>query len=599
MALVTETTDFKVKAGIIISGTSTVTSSTGQTGTLQVSGGAAIAKNIKVGGDADFYGKVNFYGTVSNTTNFDAPIISYNTTTASTNAGGEGALVLKYGGAYVGDNLIVMSTAYSTSTGLDNALYVNGGAYIKEHLTVEGPALFKNPVTFSGSATFVLSTNTYYTDNVLELHVPPGGIDDVWTLDDGKDIGIRFHYYETTNSNAAMVFANDTKSFEFYKSGAEGTSTFSNGVYGGIKTGNLWLVDTTATSNTYTGALIVDGGAGIAGGVYVGDGVSADTLTARTLTDTRLVIAGAGGRLYDYADLTYNTGTNIIQGTITTATNAGTAKNIAGGSSGALVYQTGTNLTNFVSIGTATYVLTSDGSAPYWAPTNAAPSADTATNIANGLSGQIPFQEAPNKTTFSSALTFITATNALLVNGGNTATGHIAASGNISSSSTVFTEYLRVAGASNSVSTNTGAATVAGGVGIGQDLQVGGTIVVGAVVTNTNVSALTSNNLNISSFTKSGITGNSGVNLDSYSGSDYRSSKYFIQAVDGTDVHVTEMSVFHDGTTAYKTEYGYHYNNGVLGTFNAVYTASSVVLTFLPVNATDMTIKVTRWSLTP
>lgn len=611
------TTDFIVNAGLRVSGTESVTSSTGQSGSLQVLGGAAVAKNLIVGqtvdvyDDATFYADVNITGTTNLTDlTITGLVTGTNTATATINNGGEGALALQ-GGVYIGDNLIVMSTAYSTATGLDNALYVEGGAYIKDHFTAEGPALFKESVTFGGTATYVLSSNTYYTDNIIELHVPEGGVDNVWTLDDGKDIGIRIHYYGTTDTNAAFLFANDTKSFEFYKSGAEGTSTFSNGVYGGLKAGTLWLVSTSATNNTYTGALVVDGGAGIAGGIYVGDGISGSTLTGRGLTDTRLAVVGQGGRLYDYAGLTYNTGTSIVQGTITTATlaysaltatlaiTALTANNIAGGSSGALVYQTSSGATSFVNLGTATYVLTSNGTAPYWGQVTSVGNATTSTNIEGGQTGQIPFQSAPSTTVFSSTLTFNTATSTLEINGGSTASGHIMASGNISSSSTIFTEYLRVSNTLNSAGTSSGALTVLGGVGINRDLFVGGDITAGAVVDDVSVSILNGNNANLTSYTKTGITGNSLVNLDLYSGSDYRSSKYFVQVVDGSDVHVTEMSVFHDGINAYKTEYGYHYNNGILGTFNAVYTASNVVVTFLPVSATNMTIKIIRWGITP
>jgi len=86
----------------------------------------------------------------------------------------------------------------------------------------------------------VFSTQTVYTDNILNLHVPPGGIDNQWTLDDGKDIGFRFHYYTNgADQNAALVLANDSKFLEFYATGAEGTSTFSGSYYGNFKTGNI------------------------------------------------------------------------------------------------------------------------------------------------------------------------------------------------------------------------------------------------------------------------------------------------------------------------------------------------------------------------
>ena len=61
---------------------------------------------------------------------------------------------------------------------------------------VTGEVLFQNNVTFAGTTTFVLTTNTVYTDNIIELHYPntPGN---VWAVDDLKDIGFRFHYYDT------------------------------------------------------------------------------------------------------------------------------------------------------------------------------------------------------------------------------------------------------------------------------------------------------------------------------------------------------------------------------------------------------------------
>ena len=49
------TQDFIVKSGLNVQGTSTVTSSTGNTSTLQVDGGAAIAKNLIVGSTATIY----------------------------------------------------------------------------------------------------------------------------------------------------------------------------------------------------------------------------------------------------------------------------------------------------------------------------------------------------------------------------------------------------------------------------------------------------------------------------------------------------------------------------------------------------------------
>jgi len=214
------------------------------------------------------------------------------------------------GNIYLGGQLTVSNTQANTGTNTSNALYVAGGAYIDKTLVVSQETLFKGPVTFSGSATFVLSTNTFYTDNILEIHVPPGGVAADWTLDDGKDIGLRFHYYTAgTDTNAALVLDNGTKELHWYSAGAESLSgDFSTATYGTFRTGAIRLNGNVAnTGNTNTGDLQVLGGVGIGGGLYVAGSVSATNFTlagttVATSTNTgALQVSGGvgiGGNLY-------------------------------------------------------------------------------------------------------------------------------------------------------------------------------------------------------------------------------------------------------------------------------------------------------------
>ena len=171
---------------------STQASTSSNSGALTVAGGAGINGALNVG----------------NT-------IYANSTTLAT-ISGAGAVVVT-GGEFIGGNLIVASTATNTSTNYSNALYVEGGAWIDKNLTVGGPTTFRDTVTFNGTATYVYSTQTYYTDNLIELHVPPTGVYGQWTQDDGKDIGFRFHYFaNSTDTNAALVLADDSKYLEWY-----------------------------------------------------------------------------------------------------------------------------------------------------------------------------------------------------------------------------------------------------------------------------------------------------------------------------------------------------------------------------------------------
>jgi hypothetical protein len=214
------------------------------------------------------------------------------------------------GNLYLGGQLTVSNTQANTGTNTSNALYVAGGAYIDKTLVVGQETLFKGPVTFSGSATYVLSTNTFYTDNLLEIHTPPAGVYSQWTLDDGKDIGFRFHYYAAgTDTNAALVLDNSTKELHWYNTGAESAAgDFSTATFGTFRTGAIRLTGNAAnTGNTNTGDLQVLGGVGIGGGLYVAGSVSATNFTlagttVATSTNTGALQvsggAGIGGNLY-------------------------------------------------------------------------------------------------------------------------------------------------------------------------------------------------------------------------------------------------------------------------------------------------------------
>lgn len=176
-------------------------------------------------------------------------------------------------------SLIVSNSTTATST-VTGAFQVVGGVGIGGSLVVggtmqvAGATTFGGPVTFSGPATYILSTNTYWTDNILELHTTSTGVTGQWTGPDGKDIGFRFHYYNralSTDSNAALVLADDSQVLEWYGTGAESnTGTFSSATYGTFKTGAIQLRNGVGTTNATSGDLQVAGGVGIGGGLFVG-----------------------------------------------------------------------------------------------------------------------------------------------------------------------------------------------------------------------------------------------------------------------------------------------------------------------------------------
>ena len=87
---------------------------------------------------------------------------------------------------------------------------------------------------------------------------------------------------------------------------------------------------------------------------------------------------------------------------VTNTSTATTATNIAGGAAGSLPYQSGAGATTFLALGTTNYVLTAGASAPQYVAqsTLSVGSATTATNIAGGIASQLVYQTGAGATGF-------------------------------------------------------------------------------------------------------------------------------------------------------------------------------------------------------
>jgi hypothetical protein len=118
-------------------------------------------------------------------------------------------------------------------------------------------------LNITNSATYIVSTNTVYTDSLIEIHAPPGGVASTWTSNDLNDIGFRFHYYNGADKNAGLYMDNGTWRLKWAVDGVESGGQFVHSGLGDIEArtfyGNL-----NATTATFSGGLTIDNG-GIAG----------------------------------------------------------------------------------------------------------------------------------------------------------------------------------------------------------------------------------------------------------------------------------------------------------------------------------------------
>jgi len=176
----------------------------------------------------------NLYNTVATTMNFAgaATTISIGAATGTTTF-----------------NSTTNSTTYTSG-----ALVVSGGVGIGGNLNVHGDMVIDGNLTVNGNTIAIVSNNLVVQDSIIELHYLEGGN---LTVDDGRDIGLRFHYFDTQNQNAALVRADNSGFLEWYGRNVSETANVNIGAgseYGTIKTGNLLLVGQDLTGQVLSAA---------------------------------------------------------------------------------------------------------------------------------------------------------------------------------------------------------------------------------------------------------------------------------------------------------------------------------------------------------
>jgi hypothetical protein len=354
--------------------TNTTDSSSTETGALIISGGVGVGGSLWASQLYDNGSRVltqatlGSYGVSTVSAGTDTAV---NTSTGNITVWNTSTLQTVTGrGATTDQAISITNAAASTTTLASNALYIAGGVGIGSSLYVTGPAVFSNNVIFNGTATYVFSTNTVYTDNILELHYPLTD-GNRWLVDDGKDIGFRFHYYNRslgTDTNAGLVLANDSQWLEWYGSGVEDTTSTFSGAYGSFKTGSIALTNTTASANTTTGALTVAGGVGIGGDLnvggnaYAGGSLLLTTATVNQFASKTTIIAGTDTAVNTSTGNVTIWNTSTLQSVTdrgATTPNAITITNTTNASStitGALVVSGGVGIGGSLYVGNTSYV---------------------------------------------------------------------------------------------------------------------------------------------------------------------------------------------------------------------------------------------------
>lgn len=209
-------------------------------------------------------------------------------------------------------------------------------------------------LTLSGNTLIVGANNLIVSDAVISLHTPANLA--ALTSNDGRNIGLAFHYYDTEDKHALLYRDNTTGYLQYHTDGGDpiSNSNPTGNNFGTIQAATFWAgnssIYATVNATNYTGT---SNNASYLNGQLPAYYTNATNITTGTLPYAQIPVN------------VINTTADFTRTGITTF-----SANVVLGSSG---------LSSNGSFGTAGQILASNGTATYWSST-LAPRVNTATS---------------------------------------------------------------------------------------------------------------------------------------------------------------------------------------------------------------------------
>lgn len=418
--------------------------------------------------------------------------------------------------------------------------------------TVNNNLIVTGDLTVNGSTTTTNSTVVTIDDPIFTL-----GGDTAPTTDDGKDRGIEFRWH---NGSAAKVgffgFDDSTGKFTFIPDATNSSEVFSGTKgtldVGSVETSTLFVdsIEIDPTGATSAQVLAYNGTKFVPTAIQQGTNTfgtisvaGQDDLVADSVTDTLTLAAGTG------VTLTTNAASDTI-----TITNSGVTS----------LTGTANEITVSASSGAVTLSLPDTINAN---TTGSAATLTTARTISLGgdLSGSASFDGSQNVT--------ITAT--------------IAADSVALGTDTTGNYVSSVTGTANQITvTGSGSENAAVTLALPQDIHTGASPTFGAL----NVSDGT--NSVVTDFDSTTTTSTTPTSVKSVTASSFRSVKYVIQAVEGTNYMSTEIIAVHNGTSVNYTEYGTVFFGTIPASFDVDINSGNLRLVATPASSSSTTFRV-------
>jgi hypothetical protein len=167
-------------------------------------------------------------------------------------------------GGYLVSNSYVLASTFvnagsivgNTVTSFGNLFVSKDGAYIIGNVNIVGN------LSVTGSQQSTQTTSA--TSPIILIHANASP----YTLNDGKDIGLEWQYYKTSDRYAFLGWQNSSESLVYLDNITDTANVITAGTFGNVQFGQLLLSNTTAATSNVTGALQVKGGVGILGNLH-------------------------------------------------------------------------------------------------------------------------------------------------------------------------------------------------------------------------------------------------------------------------------------------------------------------------------------------
>ena len=511
-----------------------------------------------------------------------------------TDVSGDGSLSYNSGTGvitYTGPSASDVRAHFSGSTGVtitSGAISIGQAVGTGSNVTFNDLTVSGN-LTVSGTTTSVNTETINLADNIIILNSNEAGTPT-------QDAGIEIE--RGTSTNASLIWDETAEVWEAGLTGAEvplvttsGTQTLTNKTINGSQLVDASVANAKLTNSTISGVALGSNlnaltiGTGLSGSSYTGAGAvtiaidstvatltGTQTLTNKTLTSPTLTTPALGtpssGTLTSCTGLPLTTG---VTGTLPVA-NGGTGITSFGtGIATFLETPSSANLISAITDETGTGALVFANTPTLVTPTLGVATATSVNKVAiTAPATSATLAIADGKT--------LTASNTLTLTGTDSSSVAFGAGGTVTYTSNKLSAFASTSSSelAGVISDETGSGAL---VFANTPTLVTPTL---GVASATSV-ALANGILRSVTLTTSATTADQV--LDSIAVATYRSVKYQISITSGSAYHMTEVSVIHDGTGAYITEYGTVLTGVSLASFDADISGGNLRLLTTPVNA--------------